>query len=550
MKNFLKQEIIKSIKRLEWSEFIPDFMIHVENIPLTHRQLGDYYTNAAMTVYKKEILPRGEKAEKIKEELLKSKTLKKILEKIEVAPPGFINFFLRDDWVCAKIGEILKQGEKFGSSNLGKGEKVQVEFISANPTGPLTLGNGRGGFLGDVLSNVLEKVGYKVFREFYVNDAPFDNTQIQILGKSIKCQVKGIKYQGEEDLYKGAYIKDLAKKFTIKQVKELSDGELGKKAAKILLEKEIKPIIKNLGIKFDKFFLENSLYKTGAVKKAVFNLSRKNLTYQKEGALWFKSTKFSDEKDRVLQRKDGAYTYFAADIAYHLNKFKERKFEKVIDIWGADHFGYVKRMQGAMEAFGYKDKLKIIICQLVRLLKQGREVRMSKRKGVFVTLNDLIKEVGQDVARFFFLTKTPETHLDFDLDKAKEKSEKNPVYYIQYASARIFGILAKLKTKNLKLKTTTKNLKLLIHPAELQLIKQLLKFPDLLEEISQNYEVQKLPFYAQELTTSFHNFYEKCRVLDPKNPDLTTARISLVLATSNVLKNTLDILGIKAPERM
>lgn len=530
----VKEKIVDLLKKA-----LPKEKIEVE---IPEKRFGDYATQIALKLAKKEKRSPVSLAKEIAKKIPKTD----FLEKIEIAPSGFINFYLKKDWLVKRVGEIIKEGENYGKSQIGKGKNFQVEFLSANPTGPLTLGNGRGGFFGQSLSNVLEKAGYKVQREYYVNDAPYDNRQIEILGKSIKIQKAKVKTKNLEELYRGKYIKEVAKNFSQKEIEKLTDGEIGAKAAKILMEKEIKPSLKRLGIKFDNFFSESSLYKSKAVQKAIKELEKKGLIYEKEGALWFKSRKFSDEKDRVLRKADGSFTYFSADIAYHLDKFKKRRFDYVIDIWGADHFGYLKRMEGAMKAFGFSDRLKILISQLVRLKRGKKELRMSKRKGIFVTLEDLVKEIGLDATRYFFLTKALETHLDIDLKLAKKESKENPVYYIQYAYARIQSILRKSKI-NRKLKP---NLKLLKEPEELELIKELIKFPELVEEISQNFQVQKLPFYAQELARYFHNFYERCRVLDSKNPQISSARFALVLATQVVLKNTLNLMGIRAPERM
>lgn len=521
IKKELENLIKKTIKKLFPKIKMPDFEIEYPK----KGNFGDYTTSVAIQLRLN--------AEKIVKNLPKIEFIKKI----EVVPPGFINFYLDDEWVSARVKEITRQGEKFGASNIGKGKKVQMEFISANPTGPLTLGNGRGGFLGDALSKVLEFCGYKVEREYYINDT---GNQIEILGHS----VLGI----GENLYKGRYVDELAKKIKGEDFKKV-----GEEAAKYILKHYIKKTIAKMGIKFDQFFSEKSLIKNDEIKKAIDKLKEKRLVYKKEDAIWFSSSKFGDDKDRVLVKQDGQYTYFASDIAYHLNKLK-RGFDLLIDIWGADHHGDVSRMKAAAKVLGFENKLKFILHQFVRLTEKGKVVRMSKRTGVYITLDELINEVGLDATRYFFLTKAPETHLDFDLILAKEKSEKNPVYYIQYAAARCASILRKSEITTSKSETNLKfkipNYKLLLHPAEIELIKQLIKFPDLIEEISQDYQIHKLSFYVFDLANSFHNFYEKCKVLDKKNPDLTIARLALLHATQIVLKNILAIMGIEAPARM
>ena len=532
----VKDKIIQLLKRVT-----PEEKIIVE-IP-KEESLGDYSTNLAFVL-------AGQKKKpplKIAQEIVKKLPETDFLEKIEVAPPGFINFYLKDEWLAERVGEILEQGEQFGSSKIGKDKKVLIEFISANPTGPLTVGNGRGGFFGDVLANVLEKAGYKTKREYYVNDR---GGQIETLGASIiraKVKDKKAKMQiQDQKLYQGEYIKKLAQK-----IKGDSPQMVGQKAAEIILS-DIKKTVKKAEIKFDFWTLESSLIKNSLVEKVITQLKKRGLVYEKDGAVWFTSSKFGDDKDRVLKKQNGEFTYFAADAAYHLDKAS--RSDIMIDIWGADHHGDVPRILAIARVFGFEDKLKIILHQFAHIIQKGERARMSKRRGLYVTLDELIDEAGLDAVRFFFLTKSIDSHLDFDIEKAKEKSEQNPVYYIQYAYARCSSILRKFKTTISKSKTNPKskipNYKLLVHPAEISLIKHLIKFPDLVKEITSDYQVQRLPFYAYDLANSFHNFYEKCKVLDERNPDLTSARCSLVQATQIVLKNSLNLLGIKSPERM
>ena len=433
------------------------------------------------------------------------------------------------------MGEILKEKDKFGVLNIGKSKKINVEFISANPTGPLTLGNGRGGFCGDVLANVLKKAGHEITREYYINNV---GEQVRKLGHSV--------IGDSEAVYSGKYIEDLRKKIGGKEPEEV-----GEKAVKIILKEMIKPSIEKMGIKFDIWFSEKSLYKDKKVEEILDCLENKKLTYEKEGALWFKSTKFGDDKDRVLKKADGERTYFASDIAYLKNKF-ERGFDSLIFFLGADHYGYIDRIKAAAEVIGYKKKqVNVIIMQMVRLFEKGKQVRMSKRAGVYVTLDELIDEVGLDVARFFFLTRNSNSHLNFDLDLAKERSEKNPVYYVQYAHARICSILRKNPKSKIQMPNQIQNpnAKLLIHPSELNLIKQLIRFPEIIEDTAKDYQVQRIPQYAISLTTAFHQFYENCRVIS-ENKELTQVRSSLILATKTVLKNTLDLMGISSPEKM
>lgn len=526
IRKLIKEAIKEAQKRKKLPEFeIPDF-----SIEFPEKKFGDYSSNIALLIGKKIKINPLKIGEIIKKEIEKI-AKKDLFSKIEVVG-GFINFFLSDKFLRKKIKEILKKEEKFGEIKIGKRKKVQVEFISANPTGPLTLGNGRGAFFGDCLSNVLKKAGFKVEKEYYINDV---GEQIRKLGNSIV---------GISQDYKGDYIKELRK-----IIKEKDPYKAGEKAAKIILKDMIKPVIKKIGIKFDRWFSEKSLYKSGEVDKVLKFLKKKGFLYEKEGALWFTSKRFGDDKDRVVVRKNGEKTYFASDIAYLENKFK-RGFDFLIYIWGADHAGYIKRMKGVAKALGYDpEKVKIIIMQLVKLFKGGKEIRMSKRKGIYVTLEELINEVGLDIARFFFLTIGPEKHLNFDLSLAKEKSEKNPVYYIQYAYARICSLLRKGKIKNNSLKVKENEIKLLIHPREINLVRELIKFPEIIRDTAKDLKVQRIPQYAKNIATLFHQFYQDCQVLT-EDISLRKARLILVLCTKIILKNILDLMGISSPERM
>ena len=451
---------------------------------------------------------------------------------------------MSDEYLQKEIGQIIEDGAEYGRLKLGDNKKVQVEFISANPTGPLTLGNGRGGFFGDALANIYGKAGFSVKREYFINDAGY---QVEILGHSILGD--------EKAQYQGQYIDELRKKFT-GFFSSKDPKKVGEKAADYIMEKMIKPTVRErMNIKFDEWISEKKMRQTGAVEKILKLLKEKNLTYEKEGALWFRSADFGDDKDRVLitsdkNERNNEATYILSDIAYHHDKFVERKFDKAVDVWGADHHGYVGRLKAAKKALQLPGELEIIIMQLVRLFEGGQEIRMSKREGTYITLDELLYEIPLDVARFFFLMYSPDTHMDFNLDLAREQSEKNPVYYVQYAYARIHSILAKFKVQSSKFKVASQNLKLLTHPSEMDLIKQLIRLPEIIEDTALDYQVQRLPQYALEMVRAFHKFYEECRVIDDKNLDLTAARLKLVEATGIVLKNTLDLMGISAPEKM
>jgi len=478
---------------------------------------GDYSTNIAMILKK----DPQEVANSIKSP---------ILEKIEVKN-GFINFFLSKEYLQQKIKEILKKKEKFGELKIGKGQKVNVEFISANPTGELHLGHGRGAFFGDAISNVLEKAGYKVDREYYINDAK-NSTQIKELGKT--ALERGVTYLND-------CLRSQIAKLEPKLKKMADEGEAGYLLAQEI-HKDIKNFIeKKLKINFDNWVSEEDLYRNNKVDKIYNWLKNKNLTYKKEETEWLKTSNFGDNKDWVIVRETGEPTYLLSDIAYHKDKF-DRGFDKIINIWGADHQGHVGKIKAAAKILNYKGDLDILISQVVRL-KGGK---ISKREGRIVTLKWLMDEVGLDAARFFYLMKTLDTQMEFDVGLAKARSQKSPVYYVQYAHARICSILKKMDTRY---KIQGARYELLNHPSELELIKQLIRLPEIIEDTAKSYQVQRLPQYAIDLATVFHQFYRDCRVISD-DEKLTQSRLSLILATKTVLKNTLDLMGISAPEKM
>ena len=537
IKELTKDAILQAQSEKLLADFeLPEIL--VEKAP--DEKFGDYSSNVALKIAKQTGKPPMDVAQIITNE---AKDICEgpacIAEKIEAVKPGFINFFISKAHLAKKISTILERKENYGSLDIGQGQKVQVEFISANPTGPLTLGNGRGGFLGDTLASVLKKAGFNVAREYLINDAGY---QVKVLGHSI--------LKDELAQYKGDYVDMLVEK-----LKDASKDprEVGYQAAQHIMEIMIKPVAEQrMKIKFDNWFSEKKLRQSGALEKVLKLLKEKGLTYENEGALWFKSSEFGDDKDRVLvtsgQTEKGVEgTYFLQDIAYHFNKLVERKFEKVIDIWAADHHGYVARLLAAKEALQMPGELTIIVTQLVKLFREGKEVRMSKRAGLYVTIEELLDEIPLDVVRFFFLMYSIDTHMNFDLDLAKEKSEKNPVYYVQYAYARISSILRKAQNN---FQFPISNFQLLNHPAEMALIKQLIRLPEIIEDTARDYQVQRLPQYALDLVRAFHKFYEECRVIDDKNPELTSARLALVEATRIVLKNTLDLMGVSSPESM
>ena len=528
----VKEKIVKltedSIKSLQKEKKLSNF--EIPKISVEHPEQeshGDYSSNISLEIAKIAKKNPIEIAELIKLEIDKEKS--ELFEKVEIAKPGFVNFFLSKEYLQKQVAKILKEKEKFGQLNIGRNKKVQVEFISANPTGPLTVGNARGGPFGDVLGNVLKKAGFKVEKAYYINDY---GMQILTLGHSV-LKDKEAKYQGD-------YIDCLHEKN-----KEKDPYKTGEKAAKVIIEEMIKRTTKRMGINYDEWFSEKSLYESNEIDKVLEALEKKGLIYKKEGAFWFKSSEYGDERDRVVIKADGRKTYLAGDIAYHKYKFEDKKFDKVINIWGADHYGDIAGLQAGVEALNHKGKLDIVLLQFVTLLEKDKELKMSKRKGIYVSMDKLLEEINPDVIRFFFLQKSADTHLKFDISLAKEQSDKNPVYYIQYAYARICNILKKVKN----LKSRIKNLELLKHPSELKLIRQLVIFPEIIENTARDYQVQRVPRYAHDLAEAFHRFYRDCKVIT-EDKKIQEARLSLLFATKTVLKNILDLMGVSAPEEM
>lgn len=525
--------------------------IEIDVFPSEKEEFGHYSTNVAF-----KLAPAlKKKPMEIAKEMVSNvrRQASGAFEKVEVVAPGFVNFWLSPKILQKELAAILKEKESFGKLRTRHSQKVNVEFVSANPTGPLTMANGRGGFYGDVLANVLEKAGHKVTREYYINDT---GNQIFLLGLSILNKTAPAKVEeilakhpiaDKAVLYIGAYIDNLANVLGAGRLREESPMKIGQRASRQLL-RDIKKSLRLAGIRHNVWFSEDkNLHKKGELKKALAFLEKKGLVKKREGALWLALSGDEGLNDAVLVKSDGEPTYFLADLAYHYDKFLKRKFDIAIDIWGADHHGYAERMKKGIRALGIDpNKLKIIITQLVRLMSKGKEVKMSKRKGEFITLDDLIKEVGLDVARFFFLMYSPDTHMDFDLDLAKERSQKNPVYYAQYAFVRAHNILNKTK----KRQQITTNLRLLNSESEIKLMLELVKLPDIIRQAAEDYQVHRLTKYASELSRAFHNFYEKERVLNAENKNLKESRLALVSAAKIVLGNLFDILGISKPKKM
>lgn len=481
------------------------------------------------------------------------------IDRVEAAGPGFINFFLTNAWLYDVLKVIQKEKENYGNLDIGRGQKVMVEFVSANPTGPLHMGNARGGALGDCIASVLEKAGYDVTREFYINDA---GNQIEKFGISLEARYIQL-LKGEdavefpEDGYHGEDIIDHMKAYIEENGDNLlyvDSEERRKTLVEYALPKNIERIrksLENYGVVFDVWFSEQSLYDNGEVRETLDILKEKGYTFEKDGAVWFKASALGAEKDEVIVRNNGIPTYFAADIAYHRNKFLKRKFDRVINLLGADHHGHAARMKCALKAFDIDpDKLDIVIFQLVRLYRNGEIARMSKRTGRAISLDDLLEEVGRDAARFFFNTKASGSHLDFDLDLAVKKSNENPVYYVQYAYARSCSMLRLLESEGFKVPDVDSvDLTVLKAPEEIELMKKLSEYPEEIRISAQTLEPSRLTRYVLDVASNFHSFYNACRVKGEEE-NLMYARMILVDSTRLVIKNVLDVLSITAPEKM
>ncbi len=476
------------------------------------------------------------------------------IERVDVAPPGFINFTLSAQWLAGQVNSILEAGESYGNIEIGHGRRVQLEFVSVNPTGPLHVGHGRGAILGSTLANALAAAGYRVEKEYYINDA---GNQVAAFHRSLYARYRQrLEKEAEmpEDGYFGQYMVDLAGEIAEQRGDEflnLPETEAIEKLGQVGLDRmigEIRADLERLGVTFDVWFSERSLYKNGQYDEVISLLKKGGYISEKEGATWFVSTALGEDKDNVVIRSDGSPTYFATDIAYHYDKFLKRKFDTVINIWGADHMGHVSRMKAVVGALGIDpEQLRVIISQMVTLRRGGEIVRVSKRSGDIITLRELVEEVGADVCRFFFLSRSADSQMDFDLELAKKQSADNPVYYVQYAHARIASILRLAQERGIDYRDG--DLSLLTTEPELTLIRRMLLLPELVETIATTLEPHHLTYYAQDLATVFHSFYMQCRVVS-KDEALTRARLKLVEAAKIVLSRTLHLMGMTAPERM
>ncbi len=499
-----------------------------------NEQFGDYSTNAAIILGRSQ----GRQPRALAEEIiraLKAADMAGIFISIEPSAQGFINFRLSQQVLTENLTEIIKKNARYGGSDIGSGKKVLIEFVSANPTGPLHIGHGRWAVIGDVTASVLSAAGHHVEREFYVNDA---GEQVSKLERSIAARLAG--EEVPEGGYAGHYVSELADR--LKGTKKIRE-----EALRILLDGQ-KQTLEKLGVRFDRWFHESELHEKGKIGECVKEIEKRELTFREGNAVWFKSSEFGDDKNRVLIKEDGTPTYFAADIAYHIDKFG-RGYDLLINVWGTDHHGYVARLKAALVALGYpSEKLEIIIGQLVALYRGKELIRMSKRTGEMVTLEEVIEEIGRDATRYFLAKSSPNTHLDFDLELAKSKTLENPVYYVSYAHARIRSIIAEAEKSGLAPEGSAK-LDLLSKVPERKLMVKLLKFTDEVENAALYRQPHRLTIYAEELAAIFHNYYHQYRVISD-DKELSRARLTLASATSTVLRNVLKLLGIEAPERM
>jgi arginyl-tRNA synthetase len=522
--------------------------------PPRDKKFGDLACNAAMILAKKSRQNPRQLAEKIKDLVSGSET---VLEKIEIAGPGFLNFTFKKDFWLSVIKEVELGKESYGASDYGRNIKVQVEYVSANPTGPLHIGHGRGAAAGDSLARIMRFAGYDVSTEYYLNDA---GRQMSVLGQSAWVRYQnlcGVEAVLDDDHYQGDYLTEIA--LVIQEeygnrLLEMNKDEAillcQKKAMELILE-GIKKDMSDFKVEHQVWFSESSLIEDDMVNRTLDDLLENGFAYKQDGALWFKSTAFGDDKDRVLRKSDGALTYFASDIAYHKNKF-DRGFDLVVDIWGADHHGYVPRMKAAVQALGKSPQtLEVILVQLVNLLREGRQVAMSTRAGEFVTLKDVIREVGTDACRFIFLSRKSDSHLDFDLEVVKRKTMDNPVYYVQYAHARICSLFSRAAEKKIFISdTSSPSMELLNTPLDLEILKKMAEFPDIIVSSASNLSPHHLSYYLLELAGYLHRYYTVNPVLTAESEDLVRARMVLFKAVAMILKNGLNLLGVSAPERM
>ncbi|HEY9581815.1 MAG TPA: arginine--tRNA ligase [Savagea sp.] len=544
----IKATLKEAVIAAQLTDAPEDLNIHLETP--RNKEMGDYATNVAMQLTKVAKRAPRQIAEAILEHLPKNEWI----ESIEIAGPGFMNIRVKKDYLADVVKTVLEQGEAYGRSNAAQGEKVQVEFVSANPTGDLHLGHARGASLGDSLCNILDAAGYDVYREYYINDA---GNQIDNLAMSIDvryAEALGQEKEMPEDGYRGADIIALAQKIAERDgdkwlnVDEQERLQAFRQEGLAYELGKLKEDLANFRVSFDRWYSETSLYESGKIDTALDALRANGHVYEEEGATWFRSTTFGDDKDRVLIKQDGSYTYLTPDIAYHKDKL-DRGFEKLINIWGADHHGYIPRMQAAIEALGYdRDTLEVEVVQMVQLFKDGEIFKMSKRTGKAVTLRELVEDVGLDAVRYFFAMRSGDTQMDFDLDLAVSQSNENPVYYAQYAHARIASILRQAAEQNME--ADVEQASLLTSEKEIELMRKVGDFPQLVSDAARARAPHRITTYVQELSSTFHSFYNAQKVIDAEQLDRSAARLALVTATKQTIANALRLVGVAAPEKM
>ena len=552
----IKQEIVSMVeeaaRRARDADDLPAVALPEVALERPQRlEHGDYATSLPLR------LARAARAKPLDlgEALTRHMPASDAVERVEVAPPGFVNFHLHPSWLARQVDVILDAGPSFANVAVGQGQKVQVEFVSANPTGPLHAGNGRWAAMGSTLARVLQAAGYQVETEYYFNDA---GTQVEVFGRTLYAryqQLFGREVPVPEDGYVGAYMVELAEQARerfgesmLRPEGEAPSEELGRFGMEQIMD-GIKRDLADLGVHYDHWYREQTVYDAGHFDKVMALLRERGLIVEREGAVWFATSQLGAEKDEVLIRSSGLPTYLATDIGYHYDKYLVRGFDRVINIWGADHQGRVRPFELAVETLGVEpERLDIIIGQLVSLRRGNETLKISKRSGDVINLRDVVEEVGRDACLFFFLSRSADAPIDFDLELAKQQSAENPVYYVQYAHARIASIL-RLADERLE-DTGGGDTVLLTHPTELALIRKMLWLPELVESMAQTLEPHHLPHYAQELATTFHDFYEQCRVVDEEQPDLSKARLKLVAAAKSILATTLGLMGMDAPDRM
>ncbi|MDM5332308.1 arginine--tRNA ligase [Ureibacillus composti] len=545
----IKEVLAAAVKKAGLVDDGAEYNIHIETPK--DKANGDFATNLAMQLTKLAKKPPRAIAEAILENIETDGTS---IEKIEIAGPGFINITVKKDFLADVVKAVKEQGENYGRSNTGNSEKVQVEFVSANPTGDLHLGHARGAAYGDSLCNVLDFAGFDVSREYYINDA---GNQINNLAYSLEARYKqalGLDAEMPEDGYHGADIIEIAKKLVDEfgnSILEKSSEERFEFFRKHGLRLELAKLqndLENFRVKFDVWYSETSLYENGKIDVALDKLKANGHVYEEDGATWFRSTTFGDDKDRVLIKQGGSYTYLTPDIAYHEDKIN-RGFDKLINIWGADHHGYIPRMKAAIQALGYdRDKLEVEVIQMVQLYKNGEKYKMSKRTGNAVTMRELVEEVGLDAVRYYFVKTACDSHMDFDLDLAVSQSNENPVYYAQYAHARICSIIRSASEQGFE--ASIENLNLLTAEKEVEVLKKVGAFPQIVAEAAKHRTPHRIANYIQELAASFHSFYNAEKVINPDNKELTESRLALINAVRITVANALRLIGVSAPEKM